>query len=386
MTEDTRVRKVRIGQIGAGEIAKIHALSFSTIAEAEIAAVADPDTARARRHARRFGIPAVFDDFRKMLRRADVDVVSLSVPNYLHGPIGTECLRAGKHVICEKPLCLTLAEADAMIAAAKRNGLVLAYAEELCYVPKFVKMKQIADSGALGKIMHISQVEEHGGAYSPWFFAKETAGGGVMMDMACHSIEFCRWFLGKPQVKAVTARCATLQLGKAELRRRKLAPARDWEPVDDRVEVLIDFANGQQATAVSGWVRQGGMVSVAEVLGTKGRARADLLGQGMGLEVYSEVGVPSDYPDDDSKIKGWSFPEYEWLWNNGYPQEMRNFINAILGREPLVESGEDGRKVLEIMLAAYHSAGTGTRVEFPFTPPPDLKYPVDLWLHPRHTS
>jgi len=377
------MRKVRVGQIGAGEIAKIHALSFATIPEADIVAVADLDVARARRHAKRFGLPAVFDDYRKMLKKADVDVVSLSIPNYLHGPIGIECLNAGKHVICEKPLCITMADADAMIETARKKRVVLAYAEELCYVPKYVKMKQIADSGALGRVMHVYQIEEHGGAYSPWFFAKERAGGGIMMDMACHAIEFCRWFLGKPEVKAVTARCATLQLDRAELRRRKLAPAKDWEPVEDRVEVLIDFANGQQATAVSGWVRQGGMVSIAEVLGTKGRARADLLGQGMGLEVYSEAGIPSDYPDGDSKNKGLSFPDYEWLWNNGYPQEMRNFINAILGLEPLVESGEDGRKVLEIMLAAYHSAGTGRRVEFPFTAPPDLKYPVDLWLHPR---
>jgi len=103
----------------------------------------------------------------------------------------------------------------------------------------------------------------------------------------------------------------------------------------------------------------------------------------MGLEVYSDIGIPSDYPNDTSKNKGWSFPNYEWLWENGYPQEMRNFANAMLGREPLVESGEDGKVVLQIMLAAYHSAGTGKRVAFPFTPPFDLKYPVDLWLHPR---
>jgi predicted dehydrogenase len=377
------MRKIRIGQIGTGEISKIHALSFATIPEVEIAAVADPDVQRARRHAARFGVKAVFDDYRKMLKKADIDVVSLSLPNYLHGPIGIECLEAGKHVICEKPLCLTLADADAMIRAAKKNRRVLAYAEELCYVPKYVKMKQIADSGALGRIMHIYQIEEHSGAYSPWFFGKQTSGGGIMMDMACHAIEFCRWFLGKPKVKAVTARAATLQLDRAELRRRKLAPAKDWEPLDDRVEVLIDFANGQQATAVSGWIRQGGMISMAEVLGTKGRARADLLAQGMGLEVYSDVGIPSDYPDDDSKNRGWSFPNYEWLWENGYPQEMRNFVRAILGREPLVESGEDGKVVLQIMLAAYHSAGVGKRVSFPFTPPADMKYPVDLWLHPR---
>jgi len=375
--------RIRIGQIGAGEISKIHALSFATIPEAQIVAVADPDQVRAQRHARRHHIPKVFADFQTMIKEAEVDAVSLSLPNFLHAPVALECLRAGKHVICEKPLCLTLAEADALIQAAHKAERLVCYAEELCYVPKYVKMKQIADSGALGRVLHVFQIEEHGGAYSPWFFAKERAGGGIMMDMACHALEFCRWFLGKPEAKAVTARCATLQLDRAELKRRGLAPADDWEPVEDRVEVLVDFAGGQQATAVSGWVRQGGMISTAEALGTRGRVKADLLGSGMGLEVYSEIGVPSDYPDDRSKNKGWSFPDYQWLWENGYPQEMRNFVRAMLGKEPLVESAQDGRKVLEIMLAAYHSAGTGTRVNLPFKPPADVKYPVDLWLHPR---
>ena len=375
--------KVRIGQIGAGEISKIHALSFATIPEVEMVAVADPDQARARRHAKRHGLKGVFEDYHQMLAAVDLDAVSLSLPNFLHGPIGAECLAAGKHVICEKPLCLTLADADAMLRAARQHQRLLCYAEELCYVPKYVKMKEIADSGALGRVMHVHQIEEHEGAYSPWFFAKERAGGGIMMDMGCHAIEFCRWFLGKPEAKAVTARCATLQLDREEVARRGLAPGETWEPVEDRVEVLIDFANGQQATAVSGWIRQGGMVSTAEALGTKGRVKADLLAGGMGLEVYSQVGIPSDYPGDDSKQKGWSFPNYAWLWENGYPQEMRNFVYAMLGREPLVESGEDGKRVLEIMLAAYHAAGTGRRVELPFQPPADLQYPVDLWLHPR---
>lgn len=375
--------KVRIGQIGAGEISKIHALSFATIPEVEIAAVADPDQKRAKKHAKTHGIPTVYADYKTMLAEADLDACSLSLPNFLHAPVAIECLKAGKHVICEKPLCIKMSDADAVIKAAQKAKRLVCYAEELCYVPKYVKMKQIADSGALGRIMHIYQIEEHGGAYSPWFFAKERAGGGIMMDMACHAIEFCRWFLGKPEAVAVTARCATLQLTRDELRSRGLAPGDDWEPVEDRVEVLIDFAGGQQATAVSGWIRQGGMISIAEVLGTKGRAKANLLADGMGLEVYSEVGIPSDYPGDDSKNKGWSFPDYQWLWENGYPQEMKNFVYAMLGRQPLVESAEDGKKVLEIMLAAYHSAGVGKRVSLPFKPPADLECPVDLWLHPR---
>ena len=113
---------------------------------------------------------------------------------------------AGKHVIIEKPLCLTLEEADEIIAACKQAGVLLMYAEELLFAPKYVA-RQGADRGRRHRRAFPSakQSEEHPGPHMPWFWDVNRSGGGVMMDMGCHSIEYTRWVLGKPAVKSVTA-------------------------------------------------------------------------------------------------------------------------------------------------------------------------------------
>ena len=117
--------------------------------------------------------------------------------------------RAGKHVVCEKPLCRTLAEADRMIAACKEAGVHLLYAEELLFAPKYVRAKTLVDEGALGKPFLVKQTEEHDGPHMPWFWDVERSGGGVLLDMGCHSIEYGRWVLGKPPVKSVYAQMGT---------------------------------------------------------------------------------------------------------------------------------------------------------------------------------
>ena len=105
---------------------------------------------------------------------------------------------AGKHVICEKPLCLNLEEADRMIGACRKAKVKLMYAEELCFTPKYVRLKQLVDEGALGKIHLVKQAEKHDGPHAAWFWDVRRSGGGVAMDMGCHAIEFFRWLLGGP--------------------------------------------------------------------------------------------------------------------------------------------------------------------------------------------
>jgi predicted dehydrogenase len=126
------------------------------------------------------------------------------------------------------------------------------------------------------------------------------------------------------------------------------------------------------------WALKGGMDSTLEIFGTRGVVYADLL-KGMGLRAFSEKGF-KDQPDLG---KGWVYPEYDVLWNNGYPQEDRHFIDCMRSGATPEESGEDGLAVLEIMLAAYHSAGLGRKINLPFRPKGLTVPPVDLWLHPR---
>jgi len=177
--------------------------------EAEVVAVASPTPGNAEAFARRHGISGFHSDYRDLLKDPKVEMVSITAPNRLHAQMTIDAARAGKHVVCEKPLCVTLEEADAMIDACAKAGVLLLYAEELFFAPKYVKAKQMADEGAFGRVHLVKQGEKHSGPHADWFWDVKQSGGGALMDLGCHGIAFCWWFLGKPKVKSVYAQLST---------------------------------------------------------------------------------------------------------------------------------------------------------------------------------
>ncbi|HRZ35012.1 MAG TPA: Gfo/Idh/MocA family oxidoreductase [Candidatus Paceibacterota bacterium] len=354
--------QVRVGIIGSRFISTIHAESLRRCASAEIVAVASPTAAHVEAFARRWGIPRHYTDYRALLDLGDLDLVVVGVPNDLHCQIAVEAAGAGKHVVIEKPLCLNLAEADRMIAACRQARVKLMYAEELCFAPKYVRLKQLLDSGALGSPTLVKQSEKHDGPHAPHFWDVDRAGGGVTMDMGCHAIAFFRWMLGRPEIKSVYAQMTTLVHG---------ARTRG----DDNAILIVEFENGVIGVAEESWTKPGGMDDRAEVHGSDGVAYADLL-HGNAIETYSRRGY--DYAvEKGGSTQGWSFTMYEEAWNYGFHQEMEHFVDCVRSdRQPLV-TGEDGRAVLEALFAAYESAGTGRKVALPF--PSQAARPFDLW-------
>jgi predicted dehydrogenase len=138
------MKPIGVGIIGSRFIAEIHAEAFKQVRGGEVVAVASPTEAHVKVFAQRHHIAKWFTDYRELLKLDEVQVVSLCLPNYLHCQATVDAARAGKHVICEKPLCMNLREADQMIAACKSAGVKLMYAEELCFTPKYVRAKQLA--------------------------------------------------------------------------------------------------------------------------------------------------------------------------------------------------------------------------------------------------
>jgi predicted dehydrogenase len=132
--------------------------------------------------------------------------------------------------------------------------------------------------------------------------------------------------------------------------------------------------------AENSWAKPGVVDDRAEIYGSKGHTRADLL-RGSALTTYSDAGYGYAV-EKASSTTGWTFTTFEETWNYGFPQEMQHFVNCVRGKETLIESGEDGREVLRIILAAYRSAGEGRRITFPHRPP-RFELPVDLWKRPR---
>jgi myo-inositol 2-dehydrogenase / D-chiro-inositol 1-dehydrogenase len=362
----TTPQRVGVGLIGSQFIASIHAEALRACNQADIRAVASPTPGNAMAFAQRHGIPRHFTDYRELLKLPDVDMVVVGVPNDLHCQIALDAAAAGKHVVMEKPLCLNLAEADRMIEACRRANVKLMYAEELCFAPKYVRLKALLDEGALGRPTLIKQSEKHDGPHAAHFWDVARSGGGVTMDMGCHAIEFFRWMLGRPPVKSVYAHMSTLVHG---------AKTRG----DDNAILLLEFADGTMALAEESWTKLGGMDDRAEVHGSKGVAYADLL-HGNAIETFSNAGYGYAVEKASSTV-GWSFPVYEEVRNYGFHAEMAHFVDCVQNdRKPLV-SGEDGRAVLEVIFAAYESAATGRKVLLPFET--TARRPIELWLgHP----
>jgi predicted dehydrogenase len=362
------VSKVRIGIVGARFQADCIAASVRAMPEeAEVVAVASPTAGNAEAFAQRHGIARFHSDYREMLRDPAIEIISITAPNRVHAQIALDAARAGKHVVCEKPLCLTLEEADAMIDACAKAGVLLLYAEELFFAPKYLKAKQMADEGAFGRIHLVKQSEKHSGPHAAWFWDVDQSGGGALMDLGCHGIAFCWWFLGKPNVKSVYAQLSTQVHGARTLG-------------DDEAITVIEFENGAVGLVENSWNRPGGMDDRIEIFGDKGQTYADML-MGNALPTYSEVGFGYAV-EKAASTRGWSYPVFEEHWNYGFPQEMRHFARCVRGKENPISDGETGRVVQEVLYAAYASAGLGRKISLPFRPAGIAK-PIDLWKTPE---
>jgi len=359
---------VRIGIVGSGFVASLHAQGLRQAPDTEIVAAASSNAEHVWVFARTFGIPHAFVDYKDMLEGDLVDAITVAYPNDLHCEVTLAAAAAGKHVLVDKPLALSLSQCDRMIQVCQDKGVILMYGENLCFAPKYVRAKQLADEGALGEVYYARQLQCHYGPHSDWFWDVERSGGGVLMDMGCHSIAFCRWVFGNAPVESVYAELGRFVHGK----RTK---------GDDHSLVVMRFAPtgaGRGAgigVAENSWARAGGLEDRAEIYGSQGLTVADLA-RGSALSTYSEPGYGyaiEKAPD----TRGWTWTGFEDAWSEGFPQEMAHFVECVREGEQPALTGEDGRAVLEIICAAYESARTGQRVALPFET--DAQKPVDLW-------
>jgi predicted dehydrogenase len=380
--------------VGSQFISTIHAEALKRVPNAELSAVLSPTGTHAKDFATKHGVKNSFKDLEKFLA-SEIDLVVLGCPNDLHAEITAKAAAAGKHVVCEKPLCTSLAEADQMIGACRQAKVKLMYAEELCFTPKYVRLKRLVDEGALGRIYMVKQAEKHDGPHSPWFWDVKRSGGGVTIDMGCHAFEFFRWMLGAPAGGRGKAKVQDQQtqshespVGEAIAVKKARAVSvyadmdtfvhKDRTKGEDNAIILVRFDTEEGeaiAVAEESWAKKGGMDDSAEVYGSNGVAYADPL-QGNAILTYSDTGYGYAV-EKAGTTRGWSFCSWEELWNYGFPQEFAHFIDCVANDREPIETGEDGRAVLEIILGAYQSAGEGKRVALP--PRVSTGRPITLW-------
>ena len=321
------MEKTKVAILGAGFISDIHLECYHRfVPEAEVIAVYTREQTKAKAFAEKHKIPKYYADLDEIIKDSGCDVVDICLPNFLHANATKKAAAAGKHIIIEKPLAITLEEADEMIDACKKAKVKLMYAEELCFTPKYERVRHMVKEGAVGKIYMLKQAEKHSGPHSDWFYDIKLAGGGVLMDMGCHGIAWARWMLDNAGVKSVYASMATVlhkQRTKAE----------------DNSVLIIEFENGVTAVIENSWAKHGGMDDRSEVHGTGGVIYADLF-MGNASVAYSKEGYGYAMEKADTTV-GWSFPVFEEAFNQGYPHELKHFIECV--RQDKQPPGNGGR-------------------------------------------
>jgi myo-inositol 2-dehydrogenase / D-chiro-inositol 1-dehydrogenase len=351
---------IRAAIVGAGFAAGLHAESLARTGKVQIVGVVSPTEERRSRFADRWG-GRHSESLDEILGATGPDVVVVATPNRFHAEAAIKAFQVGSHVICEKPLATSLADADAMIAAASKAGKFLLYGEELVFAPKYRRVKQLIDEGALGSVFAINHQERHDGPHAAWFFDPNLSGGGALLDMACHGIELSRWLMDRRRVVGVFARVGNF-------RHRQAA-------VEDHAVVILRFEDGALATVQGSWALGGGVDERLEVVGDAGSVVADLA-RGSAMLVHSDHGV-GYAAEKAASGPGWSHVTYDEAWHWGWPQQLAHFVDCISGLIEPIETGEEGRATLEIVHAAYQSARTGVEVLLPFHSRADR--PIDLF-------
>lgn len=330
---------LRVCVVGAGFWAnEMHLPAWQRIPDARVVSVvsAHEDTARAT--ADRFGVARWSTDLDAELARDDVDVIDVVAPPDVHAPAVMAAARAGVHAICIKPLGRTVAEADLMLQAAGEHGTRLLYAENVPFIPAVQHATRLVESGEIGDVFRVKACEGIGAPHSDWFFDPARSGGGALLDMAVHSIEFCRHVVGSP-VTSVYADAGTFVWG-----------ART--PAEDTAVVTLRFANGALGQCEDSWSLVGAMDSRFEIYGTRGRVLIDNLHR-QPLQVVAT---------DDSGRARWSFPlPVEGLVADGHLAMLSHFTDCLRVGAPSMSEGLVGRDVLEVVDAAYRSIRTGQR-------------------------
>lgn len=326
-------KKIGVGIIGAGLIGGKRAAAIQAVGRGRLIAVADTDIARARALAARHG-GKLCADWRTLLKDNDIRAVIVAVPYDLTVPITVAALRAGKHVLCEKPLGRTAAEARRVLAAQKRYRRAVKVGFNHRFYEGVLKAKDIFDRGLIGRPLFIRARYGYGGRYGmekEWRMNKRISGGsGELLDQGVHIVDLARWFGGEPdRVYAV-------------------AQTKFWKtPVDDNTFVIM--ANTRVTTEFHVSITNWKNIFSFEIFGDQGYLQIEGKGGSYGEETLAFGRRPEKFGAPQVKI-------FKFQGDKSWENEWNNFLNAIAGRGHILGDTADGVRANAIVEAAYRSS------------------------------
>ena len=379
MSNGVQGRKLRVAQVGCGQISAQHLKAYRESDLVDLAITVDVDPEAAREAAEANGGVPWTTSLDEALARDDVDFVSIATPHYLHAPMTIAAARAGKHVLCEKPFTISLADADAMIAACRDHGVQLGMWMVMRYGATTRLARALLQAGAIGQIVNIRLADVHnkvkdyyqrgvGGRARPtdWRPWRAKAGGGALIMNAIHQLDALRFMTGL-EVTRVTGEWVSFT-GLAE--------------VEDVIDVLLRYSNGAIGTIdTANYAPGGGEPGALRIYGSKGQIQ---LARGGVVRVYVEEpfgGLQSE-PSMPALAAGEWHEVPAGERGNSRMLLLDDFARAVTaGQRPAI-TGEDGRAAIEIVLAAYQSADRGGTVTLPMAAEPkpaetaDVREPV----------
>lgn len=334
---------MKIAMLGSGFIARFYAESIcSQRRKDNLISVYSRNAANAKAFAEKYNCIHYTTSMHEAISHPDVDVVIVSLPNDLHEEAILACAKAGKHVLCTKPLGRTAKEAEVMLKAVEDAGIFGGYLEDLCYSPKFLKTDKIIKEGGIGRVLWAKSRETHPGPHSDWFWDITKSGGGAIIDLGCHCVEISRNFIGK-DVRPMEVMCwADTQVHPIE--------------AEDHAIALVKYENGAIGQFEVSWTFRGGLDLRDEVMGTEGTVWVNnFLRTGFELFTTGKGGYSAEKAESST---GWLFPVGDETHELGYNNMFTDMFDAIENKRQPLETFYDGYIVNAILDAAYRSAKT----------------------------
>lgn len=372
--ENSTKKPIRIGLLGFGSMGKTHAYAVNTLPffyqdlpfSAEIVGVCTTSMEKSQRVCKEYGFSIATTNEDELIYHPDVDVIDICTPNLYHFETIKKAIAAGKHIYCEKPLCISLAEAREVTALANEAGKINNIVFNNRYIPAIMRAKELVDEGRLGRILSFRIDYQHSSATvvtknAGWKQDKDVCGGGVLFDLGSHVIDLIYYLCGRFQ-----SVCATTQIA------FPIRAGRDGKPwntnADEAVYMLARLENGAVGTIGASKIAVGANSDIfLEIFGEKGAIRFSLMEPSWlyffdntvpeaplgGMRGYTRIEAVGRYP-----APGGVFPPSKSAigWIQGHVHSMYSFLNSVYTGKQASPSFEDATHVQAVMEAAYTSA------------------------------
>lgn len=347
---------IKVGVIGTGGISGVHLGGYSRNPNVEIYALCDINEKNLARRAEEYKVSRTFTDYREMLALKELDAVSVCTWNSAHAECAIAALRAGKHVLCEKPMALNTVQAQEMEQAAKESGKLLMIGFVRRFGNDCAVLKDFIDSGSFGEIYYAkAQYLRRKGCPGGWFGDKSRSGGGPLIDLGVHVIDLCRYLMGGPQPVSVYGATFS-KLGD----RRHIKDARGYSStvvskddifdVEDMATALIRFDNGAVLSVEASF-----SLNIEKDVGN-----IELFGTKAGCKLDPELTIFTDMNDylANVKLSQSTALSFDGLFDN----EINHFVECIETGKPCRNPAKDGVTLMKILDGIYESARTGHEV------------------------